>query len=97
MGTPGHQPRAHTRVLASSLVGGVFRDTLFQHSGDTEGLWRVRRALTDCPPKSHGPGLGFNFLLPVQALRVLELGHALPDGKLGAAAIQAAQVAPGLL
>lgn len=49
------------------------------------------------PTESHGPGLSFDFLLPVQALRVRGLGQALADGGLGAAAVQAVQVGPGLL
>lgn len=64
--------------------------------GTGEGLCRGR-GLTGWPRRSHGPGLGFNLLLPVQALWVLELGHALSHGDLGAAAVQAVQVDPGLL
>lgn len=65
--------------------------------GTREGLWRGRRGLTDPPRKSQGPGLSFNLLLPMLALRVLQLGHTLPNGNLGAAAIQVVQVGPGLL
>lgn len=55
---------AHSRVLLSGLMEGVFRDTLFQNLGDTRGSLE-REEGTYRPTKSHGPGLSFDFLLPV--------------------------------
>lgn len=91
------QSWAHLRVLPSGLMGGVFRDTLFQHSGDTRGSLEREQGTHNQPTESHGPGLSFDFLLPVQALWVRGLGQALADGGLRAAAVQAVQVGPGLL
>lgn len=55
---------AYSRVLPSGLMEGVFRDTLFQNLGDTRGSLE-REEGTYRPTKSHGPGLSFDFLLPM--------------------------------
>lgn len=76
-------------LSASSSHGWLRHKTRPPQGG---GQRRGRLAAT-----SQAAGLGFDFLLPVEALRVLELRHALPDGHLGAATIQVVQVGPGLL
>lgn len=75
----------------SGLVEGVCtRHTRGARGREEDGTHRLAAT-------SQAAGLGFDFLLPVEALRVLELRHALPDGHLGAATIQVVQVGPGLL
>lgn len=100
--------RAMSRALPQP-PGRCFQGpALWMFKRTCEGLWRVRRGprvpwrdqpgrLTDEPSRSHSPRLGFDLLLPVQALWAQRLRHALADGNLGATSIQAVQVGPGLL
>lgn len=78
-------------------MGGLCAQGTPQCLRDMGGSLPGRRGLTDWPTESQGPGLGFDLLFTVQALRVRELSHALADGNLGAAAIEVVQVHPGLL
>lgn len=95
MGTAGSSLE---KVLLSSLRAGVCAHRALPNTrGTREGLCPGRRGLTAWSTESQGPGLGFNLLLSVQALRVRELSHTLADGDLGATAIEVVQVHPGLL
>ena len=101
MGTAG-SPLEKVLLLSSLRVGvqgwgGCVRRALPNAQGTREGRCPGRRGLTDWPTKSQGPGLGFDLLFAMQALRVRELSHALADGNLRAAAIEVVQVHPGLL
>lgn len=88
-GTPS-AGRAGASRGACEASREVFRDRRWR---DAEGLGGRGRAQQG----SQGPGLGLDLLLPVQALGVLRLRQALPEGDLGATAVQAVQVGPGLL
>ena len=95
MGTAGSSLE---KVLLSSLRAGVCAHRALPNTrGTREGLCPGRRGLTAWPTESQGPGLGFDLLLAVQALRVRELSHTLADGDLGATAVEVVQVHPGLL